>query len=98
MVSEKEEVHIKQSNKQAEHYYEEGYRIVVDCDLESYFDDPSSKIKSLFRRIHNRQNGSKTNLEVLGSGILDKDIYIETSEGGTPRRAFISRSSKYLLK
>ena len=66
-------------------YYEEGYNIVVDCDLKNYFDTINHQVlrnnleyyiqdKIVLRNIWN----------FLKSGIMDQDFYVET-DMGTPQ-------------
>lgn len=71
-----------QAIKQAERYYEEGYRVVVDCDLKSYFDTiHHQRLRAYLEEFITDKMVLKLIWKFLSSGILDKDIYIETSEG-----------------
>lgn len=66
----------------AKQYYEEGYRTVVDCDLKSYFDMiHHQRIRSYLEYYISDKTFLKLIWKFLRSGILDKDIYIETTEG-----------------
>lgn len=71
-----------QAVEQAQRYYEEGYRVAVECDLKSYFDTIHHQrlLAYLEEFIHDRAV-LKLIWKFLRSGILDKDIYIETTEG-----------------
>lgn len=69
----------------AEQYYEEGYRIVVDCDLKSYFDTiHHQRVRAYLEEFISDKIVLRLIWKFLRSGILDKDIYIETTEG-TPQ-------------
>ncbi|WP_232329756.1 MULTISPECIES: group II intron reverse transcriptase/maturase [unclassified Sporosarcina] len=71
-----------QAIKLAEHYYEEGYRVVVDCDLKSYFDTiHHQRVHAYLEEFISDRMVLKLIWKFLRSGILDKDIYIETTEG-----------------
>ena len=71
-----------QAIKQAARYYEEGYRVVVDCDLKSYFDTiHHQRLRAYLEEFITDKIVLKLIWKFLRSGILDKDIYIETSEG-----------------
>lgn len=71
-----------QAIKQAESYYEEGFRIVVDCDLKSYFDTiHHHRIRAYLEYFIKDKIVLRLIWKFLRSGILDKDIYIETTEG-----------------
>ncbi len=71
-----------QAIKQAKVYYKEGYRIVVDCDLKSYFDTiHHHRIRDYLEYFIKDKIVLKLIWKFLRSGILDKDIYIETTEG-----------------
>jgi len=71
-----------QAIKLAEHYYEEGYRIVVDCDLKSYFDTiHHQRLRAYLEEFISDKIVLKLIWKFLRSGILDRDIYIETKEG-----------------
>ncbi len=72
-----------QAIKLEEQYYQEGYRVVVDCDLKSYFDTIHHQrvhAYSLMMFISDKII-LKLIWKFLRSGFLDKDIYIETTEG-----------------
>ncbi|WP_232718543.1 group II intron reverse transcriptase/maturase [Bacillus sp. FJAT-45037] len=74
-----------QAIKLAEQYYEEGYRTVVDCDLKSYFDTiHHQRVHAYLEEFISDKIVLKLIWKFLRSGILDKDIYIETNEG-TPQ-------------
>lgn len=71
-----------QAIKLAEHYYQEGYRTVVDCDLKSYFDTiHHQRVRAYLEEFISDKIVLKLIWKFLRSGILDKDIYIETTEG-----------------
>lgn len=66
----------------AEQYYEEGFRTVVDCDLKSYFDTiHHQRLRAYLEEFITDKIVLKLIWKFLRSGILDKDIYIETTEG-----------------
>ncbi|WP_258000242.1 group II intron reverse transcriptase/maturase [Bacillus sp. Marseille-P3661] len=66
----------------AEQYYQEGYRVVVDCDLKSYFDTiHHQRLRAFLEEFISDKIVLKLIWKFLRSGILDKDIYIETTEG-----------------
>lgn len=66
----------------AEQYYQEGYRVVVDCDLKSYFDTiHHQRVRAYLEEFISDKIVLKLIWKFLRSGILDKDIYIETTEG-----------------
>lgn len=63
-------------------YYQEGYRVVVDCDLKSYFDTiHHQRIRAYLEYFIQDKTVLKLIWKFLRSGILDKDIYIETTKG-----------------
>ncbi|WP_329602847.1 group II intron reverse transcriptase/maturase [Terrilactibacillus tamarindi] len=71
-----------QAIKLAEQYYQEGYRVVVDCDLKSYFDTiHHQRVRAYLEEFISDKIVLKLIWKFLRSGILDKDIYIETTEG-----------------
>lgn len=71
-----------QAIQKAEEYYEEGYRIVVDCDLKSYFDTiHHQKLRAYLEEFIQDKVVLTLIWKFLRSGILDKDIYIETDKG-----------------
>src|SRR5690625_2982450 len=64
-------------------HYEEGYRVVVDCDLKSYFDTiHHQRIRNYLGYFISDKTVLRLIWKFLRSGILDKDIYIETTKGG----------------
>jgi len=66
----------------AEQYYEEGYRTVVDCDLKSYFDTiHHQRLRAYLEEFITDKIVLKLIWKFLRSGILDKDTYVETTEG-----------------
>lgn len=66
----------------AEQYYEEGYRIVVDCDLKSYFDTiHHQRVRAYLEEFISDKIVLRLIWKFLRSGILDKDMYIGTTEG-----------------
>lgn len=68
--------------KLAEQYYQEGYRTAVDCDLKSYFDTiHHQRVRAYLEEFISDKTVIKLIWKFLRSGILDKDIYIETTEG-----------------
>lgn len=74
-----------QAIKLAETYYEEGYQTVVDCDLKSYFDTiHHQRLRAYLEEFITDKILLKLIWKFLRSGILDKDIYIDTTEG-TPQ-------------
>lgn len=71
-----------QAIKLAEQYYEEGYRVAVDCDLKSYFDTiHHQRVRAYLEEFISDKTVLRLIWKFLRSGILDKDIYIETTEG-----------------
>lgn len=71
-----------QAIKLAGQYYQEGYRVVVDCDLKSYFDTiHHQRVRAYLEEFISDKIVLKLIWKFLRSGILDKDIYIETTEG-----------------
>lgn len=71
-----------QAIKLAEQYYEEGYRTVVDCDLKGYFDTiHHQRVRAYLEEFISDKIVLRLIWKFLHSGILDKDIYIETTEG-----------------
>lgn len=71
-----------QAVKLAQQYYEEGYKIVVDCDLKSYFNTiHHQRVRAYLEEFISDKIVLKLIWKFLRSGILDKDIYIETTEG-----------------
>lgn len=71
-----------QAIEKAKEYYQEGYRVAVDCDLKSYFDTMHhQRIKAYLEYFIKDKIILKLIWSFLRSGILDKDIYIETTEG-----------------
>ena len=71
-----------QAIEKAKEYYQKGYRVVVDCDLKSYFDTiHHQRIRAYLEYFISDKIISKLIWKFLRSGILDKDIYIETKEG-----------------
>ncbi|MGG0670909.1 reverse transcriptase domain-containing protein [Sporosarcina koreensis] len=71
-----------QAIKRAEEYYQEGYRVVVDCDLKSYFDTiHHQRMRAYLEYFISDKIVLKLIWKFLRSGILDKDIYIETTKG-----------------
>lgn len=71
-----------QAIEKAETYYEEGYRVAVDCDLKSYFDTiHHQRIRGYLEYFISDKTVLRLIWKFLRSGILDKDIYIETTKG-----------------
>ncbi|WP_240758362.1 group II intron reverse transcriptase/maturase [Lysinibacillus sp. SGAir0095] len=71
-----------QAIKSAQQYYEEGYRVVVDCDLKSYFDTiHHQRLRAYLEEFISDKIVLKLIWKFLRSGILDRDIYIETKDG-----------------
>lgn len=63
-------------------YYQEGYKVVVDCDLRSYFDTiHHQRMRAYLEYFISDKIISILIWKFLRSGILDKDIYIETIKG-----------------
>ena len=74
-----------QAIEQIQEYYEEGYRIVVDCDLKNYFDTINhQKLGSNLEYYIQDKVVLRLIWNFLKSGILDQDFYVET-EMGTPQ-------------
>ena len=74
-----------QAIKVAQQYYKDGYRTAVDCDLKSYFDTiHHQRMHAYLEEFVSDKVILKLIWKFLRSGILDKDIYIETTEG-TPQ-------------
>lgn len=68
--------------KLAKQYYEEGYRVVVDCDLKSYFDTINhQKLRAYLEEFITDKIVLKVIWKFLRSGIIDKDFFIKTEEG-----------------
>lgn len=71
-----------QAIKKAEEYYQEGFKVVVDCDLKSYFDTiHHQRIRDYLNYYISDKTVLRLIWKFLRSGILDKDIYIETKKG-----------------
>lgn len=71
-----------QAIERAKEYYQEGYRVAVDCDLKSYFDTiHHQRIRAYLEYFIKDKIILKLIWSFLRAGILDKDIYIETTEG-----------------
>ena len=71
-----------QAIKKAQEYYEEGYRIAVDCDIKSYFDTiHHQRLRNQLEYYISDKVVLKLIWKFLRSGILDNDIFIETSKG-----------------
>lgn len=71
-----------QAVEKAIKYYEEGYRVVVDCDLKSYFDTiHHQRIRTYLEYFISDKVVLRLIWKFLRSGIIDKDIYIETTKG-----------------
>lgn len=71
-----------QAIQQAQVYYEEGYRVAVECDLKSYFDTiHHQRLHAFLEEFISDKMVLKLIWKFLRSGILDKDVYIETTEG-----------------
>lgn len=71
-----------QAIERAKEYYEEGYKVAVDCDLKSFFDMiHHQRIRGYLEYFITDKIVLKLIWKFLRSGILDKDIYIETKEG-----------------
>lgn len=71
-----------QAIERAKEYYQEGYKVVVDCDLKSYFDTiHHQRIRAYLEYFIKDKIVLKLIWSFLRSGILDKDIYIETTKG-----------------
>ncbi|AOV09096.1 group II intron reverse transcriptase/maturase [Sporosarcina ureilytica] len=71
-----------QAIKKAEEYYREGFRVVVDCDLKSYFDTiHHQRIRGYLEYFIPDKIVLRLLWKFLRSGILDRDIYIETTKG-----------------
>ncbi|WP_413378044.1 group II intron reverse transcriptase/maturase [Alkalihalobacillus sp. 1P02AB] len=71
-----------QAMELASQFYEEGYRVVVDCDLKSYFDTiHHQRVHAYLEEFISDKILLRLIWKFLRSGILDKDIYIETTEG-----------------
>lgn len=74
-----------QAIEKAKEYYRDGYRVVVDCDLKSYFDTiHHQRMRAYLEYFISDKIVLKLIWKFLRSGILDKDIYIETTKG-TPQ-------------
>lgn len=74
-----------QAIEQVEQYYEEGYRVVVDCDLKNYFDTINhQRLRSNLEYYIDDKAVLKLIWSFLKSGILDQGFYTKT-EVGTPQ-------------
>lgn len=68
-------------NKAIKHY-QAGYKVVVDCDLKSYFDTiHHQRMRAYLEYFISDKTILTLIWKFLRSGILDKDIYIETIKG-----------------
>ena len=71
-----------QAIQKAQAYYKEGYQTIVDCDLKSYFDTiHHQRLQSYLEYFIKDKMVLKLIWRFLCSGILDKNIFIETNEG-----------------
>lgn len=71
-----------QAIEKAQKYYEEGYRFVVDCDLKSYFDTiHHQRLRAYLEYFISDKVVLKLIWKFLRSGILDGDIFIDTTKG-----------------
>ncbi|WP_232824021.1 MULTISPECIES: group II intron reverse transcriptase/maturase [Paraliobacillus] len=71
-----------QAIQKAQTYYEEGYRTIVDCDLKSYFDTiHHQRLQSYLEYFIKDKIVLKLIWKFLCSGIIDRNIFIETNEG-----------------
>ncbi|WP_459796717.1 reverse transcriptase domain-containing protein, partial [Alkalibacterium sp. m-11] len=74
-----------QAIEQVQQYYEEGYRIAVDCDLKNYFDTINhQKLRNYLEYYIQDKIVLKLIWNFLKSGILDQDFYVKT-DMGTPQ-------------
>ena len=74
-----------QAIEHIQEYYEEGYRVVVDCDLKNYFDTINhQRLRSNLEYYVQDKVVLKLIWSFLKSGILDQGFYSET-EIGTPQ-------------
>lgn len=79
-----------QAIKQAITYYEQGYRVVVDCDLKSYFDTINhQKLMEYLKEFINDKIVLKLIWKFLKSGILE-DGLISPTEEGAPQGGVLS--------
>jgi|SRR5690625_2895440 len=63
-------------------YYQEGYKVVVDCDFKSYFNIIHHQRMRVYLECFISDKTVLTLIwKFLRSGILDKDNYIETTKG-----------------
>lgn len=71
-----------QAIEKAIEYYEDGFKVAVECDLKSYFDTiHHQRLQAFLEEFIPELEVLKLIWKFLRSGILDKDIYIETTEG-----------------
>src|SRR5690625_3947212 len=71
-----------QAIERAKEYYQEGYKVVIDCDLKSYFDTiHHQRIRAYLEYFISDKIVLRLIWNFLRSGILDRDIYIETTQG-----------------
>ncbi len=80
----------KQAIKQAAKYYEKGYRVVVDCDLKSYFDTiQHQKLMEYLKVFVQDKVVLKLIWKFLKSGIMEKGL-ISSSDMGAPQGGNLS--------
>jgi group II intron reverse transcriptase/maturase len=80
----------QQAIKKSANYYEQGYRIAVDCDLKSYFDTiHHQKLMEYLKVFIKDEVVLKLIWKFLKSGILDGDTFT-ASESGAPQGGNLS--------
>lgn len=80
----------KQAIKQAAHYYKQGYRVVVDCDLKSYFDTIHHQKLMEYLKAFIQDDIVLTLIwKFLKSGIMENGL-ITASEVGAPQGGNLS--------
>lgn len=80
----------KQAIKQAAHYYKQGYRVVVDCDLKSYFDTiHHQKLMEYLKIFVQDKVVLKLIWKFLKSGIMEGNIFT-SSKVGAPQGGNLS--------
>lgn len=74
-----------QAIEKVQQYYKEGYRVVVDCDLKSYFDTINhQKLRNNLEWYIKDKVVLRLIWNFLKSGIFDQGLYFETNKG-TPQ-------------
>jgi len=84
-----------QAIKQSITCYEQGYRVVVDCDLKSYFDTINhQKLMEYLKEFINDKIVLKLIWKFLKSGILEGGLYQSNRRRCSARRVMQSKQSQ----